>query len=125
MSLLTRRTVLKTGSAAILCACSARGVPLARDPFTLGVASGEPAPDGFVIWTRLAPDPLSGGGMPDEPVEVDWVVAEDENFRRIARQGSALATSNWGHSIHVEVAGLSPDRWYWYRFRLPEGESPV
>ena len=24
-------------------------------PFTLGVASGDPLPDGFVIWTRLAP----------------------------------------------------------------------
>jgi alkaline phosphatase D len=27
----------------------------ADHPFSLGVASGDPAPDGFVIWTRLAP----------------------------------------------------------------------
>jgi alkaline phosphatase D len=125
MSSLTRRAVLQTGSAAILCACASRGVGLSRDPFTLGVASGEPSADGFVIWTRLAPDPLIGGGMPNQPVEVDWVVAEDEGFRRIARQGRALAAPDWAHSIHVEVAGLSPDRWYWYRFRLPEGESPI
>ncbi len=33
-------------------------------PFSLGVASGDPLPDGVVLWTRLAPDPLNGGGMP-------------------------------------------------------------
>ena len=33
-------------------------------PFTLGVCSGDPAPDGVVLWTRLAIDPLNGGGMP-------------------------------------------------------------
>jgi len=31
----------------------------ARRPFSLGVASGDPAPDGFVLWTRPAPDPLA------------------------------------------------------------------
>ena len=78
-----------------------------------------------MIWTRLAPDPLAGGGMPAQAVEVDWVVAEDAGFGRIVRQGRALAEPAWAHSVHVEVEGLSPDRWYWYRFRLPEGESPV
>ena len=29
-----------------------------RYPFSLGVAAGDPSPDGFVIWTRLAPEPL-------------------------------------------------------------------
>ena len=37
---------------------------LSSSPFALGVASGEPTPDGFVLWTRLAPDPVNGGGMP-------------------------------------------------------------
>lgn len=91
----------------------------------LGVASGEPAPDGFVIWTRLAPDPLAGGGMPAVTFEVDWMVAEDEGFSRIVREGKALAEPDWAHSVHVEVQGLSPDRWYWYRFRLSDVESPV
>jgi alkaline phosphatase D len=63
--------------------------------------------------------------MPALVVEVDWAVAEDEGFRRVVRQGKALAAPDWAHSVHVEVAGLSPDRWYWYRFRLPEGESPI
>lgn len=121
----TRRGFLLSGSAAILAACATRTGRLERNPFTLGVASGEPAADGFVIWTRLAPDPLGGGGMPARPVEVDWVVAEDEGFRQVVRQGKALATPDWAHSVHVELTGLQPDRWYWYRFRLPEAESPV
>ena len=54
--------------------------PLPADMFTLGVASGDPAPDGFVLWTRLAPDPTGGGGMPDRPVPVRWEVADDERF---------------------------------------------
>jgi alkaline phosphatase D len=67
MSSQTRRRFLLTGGAAILSACAPLNFGLARYPFTLGVASGEPAPDGFVIWTRLAPDPLADGGMPNAP----------------------------------------------------------
>jgi alkaline phosphatase D len=33
-------------------------------PFTLGVASGDPLPHGVILWTRLAPLPINGGGMP-------------------------------------------------------------
>src|SRR5690349_18363432 len=62
-------------------------VALADHPFQLGVASGDPAPDGFVIWTRLAPKPLEGGGMPADPVEVAWQVAEDEGMTKIVREG--------------------------------------
>ena len=85
-------------------------------PFTLGVASGDPTEDGVVLWTRLAPAPLDGGGMPDENVEVSWVVARDEGMRQVARQGTAVAAPALGHAVHVEVDGLEPDRWYWYRF---------
>src|SRR5215471_617540 len=44
-------------------------------PFAVGIASGDPAPDGVVLWTRLAPKPLEGGGMPMVNVEVGWEVA--------------------------------------------------
>jgi PhoD-like phosphatase, N-terminal domain len=62
---------------------------LGADPFTLGAASGDPEPHGVVLWTRLAPDPLRGGGMPRERVRVDWMVAEDEGRHRGARRGTA------------------------------------
>jgi alkaline phosphatase D len=94
-------------------------------PFTLGVASGDPAPDGFVLWTRLAPDPLHGGGMPALDVPVQWLVAEDEAFTRVVRSGVAIASPEWAHSLHVEVGGLAADRWYFYRFICAGETSPV
>ncbi|MEH1168261.1 alkaline phosphatase D family protein [Micromonospora sp. CPCC 205539] len=96
--------------------------------FTLGVASGDPLPDGVVLWTRLAPDPLALdglGGMPDRAVQVRWEVAEDERFHRIVRRGVERATADWAHSVHAEVHGLRPDRVYWYRFRVAGQVSPV
>lgn len=94
-------------------------------PFNLGIASGDPAPDGFVIWTRLAPDALHGGGMPPEDVRVRWRVATDEGMTRVVRNGVATAAKDWGHSVHVEVQGLQPDRTYWYQFEAAGEISPV
>jgi len=98
----------------------ALGQPAFRGfPFTLGVASGEPAPDGFVIWTRLAPDPLApDGGLPRAALAVEWEVAGDERFARIAAAGTALARPELAHAVHVEVAGLAPGRPWFYRFRI-------
>src|SRR5690606_27232688 len=82
-------------------------------PFQLGVASGDPTADGFVLWTRLAPQPLNGGGMKDESVRVSWRVAEDEAMTKVVASGREVASPDWAHSVHVEVGGLKPDRWYW------------
>jgi alkaline phosphatase D len=98
---------------------------LAAYPFSLGVASGYPAPEGLVLWTRLAPDPLAGGGMPPGAVEVGWEVADDEAFRAIVRRGTEAAHPDWAHSVHVEVAGLAPGRQYFYRFHAAGAVSPV
>ena len=97
----------------------------ADDPFTLGVASGYPQPDGMVLWTRLAPRPLEGCGMPANPVEVGWEVAADEAFRSIVRHGKVAAGPALAHSVHVEVSGLEPARWYWYRFHAGKAVSPT
>jgi alkaline phosphatase D len=97
----------------------------ARYPFTLGVASGDPLSDGLVIWTRLAPEPLAGGGMPRAALPVAWEVAADERFARTLQRGTALARPELGHAVHVEVGGLEPGRPYWYRFRAGAETSPV
>lgn len=90
-----------------------------EDPFTLGVASGDPWPDGFVLWTRLAPRPLEPGhGMAHAVFTVDWEVSADERFELIVRSGKAAARPELGHSVHVEVSGLEAARPYWYRFRI-------
>jgi alkaline phosphatase D len=96
------------------------------DPFTLGVASGHPLPGGVVLWTRLAPQPLvPGGGIAPEVVPVAWEVATDERLTQVVQRGTAAATPEWAHAVHVEVGGLTPDRWYWYRFRAGGETSPV
>src|SRR5262245_48810599 len=92
-------------------------------PFPLGVASGDPLPDGVVLWTRLMPRPLEGGGMPMAVVEVGWEVARDPQFRQIAQKGTTLARPELGHSVHAEVSGLEPGRDYWYRFRAGDEVS--
>ena len=121
---LSRRDLLRIaatlGAAAIAPPLTTRRVAAAQFrtyPFTLGVASGDPTPDGAVLWTRLAPDPLNGGGMPMTNVAVQWEVGADRLFRSIVQKGEALARPELAHSVHVEVQGLEPGREYWYRFR--------
>ena len=94
-------------------------------PFTLGIASGDPLPDGVVLWTRLAPDPMAGGGMGPQRVAVRWEVARDEAFSLIVRSGSTVATPELAHSVHADVRGLEPGRPYWYRFIAGDEVSPV
>jgi alkaline phosphatase D len=100
--------------------------PIGGWPFTLGVASGDPTSDGFVLWTRLAPKPLEpGGGMPAHPIAVRWKVALDENMRRVVRRGAVLALPELAHSVHVEIEGLQPSRWYWYQFEVGDEVSSI
>jgi alkaline phosphatase D len=98
----------------------------ASNPFTLGVASGYPLPQGMVLWTRLAPVPAApGGGLGPETIPVAWEVARDAQMKTVAASGTAYATAAWAHSVHVEVAGLEPNREYWYRFTAGDAQSAV
>lgn len=98
-----------------------------EDPFTLGVASGDPLPDSVVLWTRVAPDPYApdGGMPPNRRVPVRWQVATDENFTTIVRQGTEIATPEYAFSVHVDVKGLQADRVYYYRFSAGGQPSEV
>ena len=112
-------SALGAGSIALPAGCDFGTASVSGWPFRLGVASGDPLPDRVVLWTRLAPEPLAPdgrGGMPPEPIEVVWEVAHDEGFRSLARSGFAIADPSLAHSVHVDVNGLEPDRWYYYRF---------
>ncbi len=94
-------------------------------PFSLGIASGSPRPTSVVLWTRILPDPLDGQSAGTQPLRVQWEIAEDEAFRRIAAKGSVTALPALAHSVHVDATGLRPDRWYWYRFMLGDAVSPI
>ncbi|MDP2293751.1 MAG: alkaline phosphatase D family protein [Actinomycetota bacterium] len=98
-------------------------VELSGDPFTLGVASGDPDATGVVLWTRLAPTPLDGGGMPADDVDVVWETSASSDFATLADSGTETATAAHGHSVHATVT-LEPGLWY-YRFRVGEYTSPV
>ena len=103
-----------------------RRLRFAADPFTLGVASGDPHSGGGVLWTRLAPRPMDPDwGMNGVRARLTWEVAEDERFTRIVRTGMYNAAPELGYSVHVDVDGLLADRWYFYRFRVSESTSAV
>ncbi|HXG81494.1 MAG TPA: alkaline phosphatase D family protein [Sphingomicrobium sp.] len=125
--MLNRRHFLATCAATLVAAPAiVRAQNLWRHyPFSLGIASGDPAPDGFVIWTRLAPEPLEPhGGMGMGVMPVKWEVASDDRFATIVASGEALARPELAHAVHVEVAGLQPDRPYFYRFEAA-GERSI
>src|SRR5262245_9208813 len=129
----SRRLFLASGAAlaalphlATRARASDRKVTFAADPFSLGVASGDPDANRVVLWTRLAPKPLEpDGGMKPERVSVAWELAEDESLSKVVASGTAVATPQLGHSVHVEPRRLRPDRWYWYRFKAGDAVSPV
>ena len=107
---------------------SAAPLPHRENLFGLGVASGYPRPDGVVLWTRLAPEPLAEdghGGMPLRPVPVKWEVAETADFRRIVARGTALAQPELAHSVHPRVEGLKAGTEHYYRFTVGPRTSPV
>ncbi|WP_455922148.1 alkaline phosphatase D family protein [Pseudomonas putida] len=117
-----RRLITAVGAGMALSILS----PFARSsgieqPFTLGVASGDPLPDGFVIWTRLAPEHQ----VLSRPVAVRWMVASDAAMTRIVRSGHVQADARLAHSVHVEVTGLQPARPYWYRFEALGEQSAI
>ena len=103
-----RRVFLQGAGAAGLTAAASRltAQTIKHNPFGLGVASGSPAVDGFVLWTRLI---AAAGGepLPDAPILVGWELATDAGFRRIVQRGSTLAEPAFAHSVHVEIGGLA------------------
>jgi len=122
-----RLGALAAGSLQTHAAASNSTVPASASnyPFSLGVASGSPLPQAVIIWTRILHDPFNAAATPPLAFAVRWQMAEDEQFRQIVAAGSASATPELAHSVHVDVTGLTPDRWYWYRFMLGDATSPV
>jgi alkaline phosphatase D len=116
MTELDRRTTLQAllaaGLGAGLAAPAFVRHALAADTprFALGVASGSPAADSVVLWTRLT------GELAASDVPVAWEMAADEAFTRIVARGTEAAPAADAHTLHLQVGGLEPSRWYWYRF---------
>ncbi|MEU5428712.1 alkaline phosphatase D family protein [Streptomyces olivoreticuli] len=117
-------------------AASAALLPFATGPsahaaaggpaFLHGVASGDPLPDGILLWTRVTPTPDAVPGSGRGPaVEVGWEVAEDASFGRVVARGTATATAAGDHTVKADVRGLRPATTYWFRFGVGEVRSPA
>lgn len=123
---LDRRHLLKLACAAATSLWLPRSAwsepKFSANPFSLGVASGSPTHDSVVLWTRLA---WHGTSAASQPVTVRWEVARDDAFKNIVKSGQAQAIAELAHSVHVEVAGLDADRWYFYRFFAGDARSPI
>lgn len=128
---LTRRTVLGAAAAAGGAALTVTDTRIAHaaavrtDPFALGVAAGDPLPDGLVLWTRLVRDPFDATSMPDRNVQVTYELATDPAFRTVVQRERATAVARFAHSVHAEVCDLRPGTTYWYRFKVGGYVSPV
>jgi alkaline phosphatase D len=122
---ISRRDFLRGGALGALALAAgglpnrAAGLATVSSPFSLGIASGDPTDRSVTLWTRLTRERLNG------PVEIDWIVATDAGLKNVIKQGSILALPEAVHSVHVEVNGLAPDRWYWYRFKSGADLSPI
>ncbi|MFF5956748.1 alkaline phosphatase D family protein [Streptomyces luteogriseus] len=126
-----RRTVVKAAAAtAVLAGPLAATLPArAADQapaFLHGVASGDPLPDGILLWTRVTPVPeaIPGSGAgPD--TEVSWVVARDKAFTTVVAKGSTTATAASDHTVKADIRGLQPGTDYWFRFSAGGTDSPA
>jgi alkaline phosphatase D len=118
-----RRFIVVAGGLVLL--RSSLGAAAPRNPFSLGVASGCPRDTSVVLWTRLAPEPLAGGGMPNATVPLRWRLCADASMQQAVREGVVRVGPDEAHSAHVHVAGLQPGREYWYQFHYGEDDSPV
>ncbi|MFF3401600.1 alkaline phosphatase D family protein [Streptomyces sp. NPDC002659] len=131
-----RRFLTVTGAAAALAfavnlpgtahAAELDAKKITEDPFTLGVASGDPQSGSVLLWTRLATRPYEpDSGLPRARIPLRWELAHDSRFTRVARRGTVTAHPEFHHSVHVSVSGLGHDRPYYYRFRAGNWISPT
>jgi alkaline phosphatase D len=109
------------------------------DPFALGVAAGAPQTSGFILWTRLTPQPLLQEGDLDQPddlglaglastagnIDIGYEIASDPDMRQIEQSGRAIAEARYGYSVHHDVRGLQSGRPYWFRFFSGDAVSRI
>ena len=126
----SRRTVVKAAAAGAalipLTAATAAHADTAAPAFLHGVASGDPLPDGILLWTRVTPtaEAVPGSGLgPD--TEVGWTVATDKAFKSVVASGSTTATAASDHTVKADVRGLKPATDYWFRFTGGGTVSPA
>jgi alkaline phosphatase D len=86
----------------------AGSVPL---DFPQGVASGDPQPDGIMLWTRAVPRTDS-----DEAVNLLVQLSRDADFSTPLLQAHLSANPQSDYTVRSYIDGLAPNTQYYYRF---------
>ncbi|WP_033376091.1 alkaline phosphatase D family protein [Porphyrobacter sp. AAP82] len=114
---LTRRSLFTLAGAGAAMASAPAAATGFGTGFTHCVASGEPAATSVLLWTRY----VAGA-----ETRLTWQVSETENFTRPVAEGAVTASPQRDWCAKGVATGLSPDKWYFYRFLAPDGTaSPV
>jgi alkaline phosphatase D len=119
----SRREILRGAQAVGVAAIAPRvlsgcGSDASSPTFGHGIASGDPLPDGVILWTRVTPKASA-------PVSVTWVVATDPELENVAAMGQADTNADRDFTVKVDVRGLTAGQTYYYRFETMEGTSPI
>ncbi|MET7622211.1 alkaline phosphatase D family protein [Streptomyces sp. NPDC005408] len=135
----SRRTVVKAAATAVVAAPAiavATSAPASADSasaadapaplFLHGIASGDPLPDGVLLWTRITPTPDAVPGSGKGPdTAVSWEVAEDKAFTKVVAHGTTTSNAASDHTVKVDVRGLRQATVYYFRFTAGAGVSPI
>jgi alkaline phosphatase D len=111
--------------------------------FTHGVASGDPAPNSVILWTRCAPstddvqnnsttsgfvplynpvpvynDTDEGKPVSNTPVCLKWKIASDKGLSSVLDSGTVYTSSDVDYTVKVEAGKLQPFTSYYYQFSI-------
>ncbi|TCP35742.1 alkaline phosphatase D family protein [Sphingomonas sp. BK235] len=119
----SRRSLLATGTLGLgafaLPGFAAAQTILAARGFTHSVASGEPAGDSMLLWTRYVPNAGDSARLVAE-------ISETADFARVVASGACLTGAWRDWTAKVTLDGLTPGTDYHYRFVAADGtRSPV
>jgi len=87
--------------------------------FPQGIASGDPAPDAILLWTRVEPEGETG------PFDVLVEMSDTEDFASITATATISADEIYDHTVRTRVTGLAAFSSYFYRFTSRDVVSPT
>ncbi|ARP95662.1 alkaline phosphatase D family protein [Bordetella genomosp. 13] len=89
-----------------------------RYTYPQGIASGDPRPDGIILWTRVI-------GEDGAAVPVTVQLARDEAFTQLLVNERISAEPDWDHTVRHKVTGLDAGTNYYYRFVAGDNASVI
>ncbi|UJF22632.1 alkaline phosphatase D family protein [Shewanella sp. OMA3-2] len=101
-----------------LMGCNSDDEAIYSGQFLQGIASGDPAKDAVILWTRVTPDV-------EADITVSWEVARDANFSQIVTNGVMKTNAKRDYTVKIDAVGLDAGKGYFYRFKSGKYISDV